>query len=153
MGKGLRLASAVLMVAACLGGCGNEDRALERERPRTPPTGADDERISYYQDNKFQVARGGRYFNWYGCGSCHSDTNPDEALNLADGRWRRGGEFHEVYASITSRHPPGTEDYARRVPVEPLWQLTAYVRDLEKNSPAMRNRQSLDLQNEKRRNQ
>lgn len=138
--------AAILLACAWLGGCGSEDRAVDREPIRTPPRAADDARIPYVQDNRFQVARGGRYFAWYGCDGCHREGD-DAALNLADGDWRHGGEFDAVFASIAQGRP-GMPAYAGRMPVQTLWQVTAYVRDLGKQTPQMRRRQSLDQQRE-----
>ncbi len=126
-----------------LAACGSEDRPIERERVRTPPQGAADARIPYYQDNLFQVARGARFFSWYGCGSCHA-AGGDEALDLADGKWRHGGDFDAVFASIAQGRAPGMPAYGSRMPVETLWQVTAYVRDIEKQDAATRRRQDLD---------
>jgi cytochrome c oxidase cbb3-type subunit 3 len=136
------LVLAVIVVA----GCSAEDRPVGRERVRTPPTGPDDRRIALYQENRFQVSQGARYFTWYGCVGCHGDARADTALNLADGRWRQGGRFDQVYAAIAEG--PDAHRHAARMPVETLWQVTAYVRDLERNTAAMRRRQDLDLKRE-----
>lgn len=140
MVTGRHIGAALLL--ATLGGCGSEDRAIDREPIRTPPRGAEDARIPYVQVNRFQVARGGRYFAWYGCSGCHGASG-DAALNLADGQWRHGGSFDAVFASIAEGRP-GMPAYAGRMAMQTLWQVTAYVRDLEQQAPAARRRQELD---------
>lgn len=130
-----------LMVASLLAGCQREAREIEPSLPQTAPNSAADPRIGYYQGNVYQIAQGGRYFSWYGCVACHDDNAPG-SRNLADGRWRHGGGFDRVYASIAQRH--GALNYAARVPAEPLWQLTAYVRDLSQHTPEKRHRLAVD---------
>lgn len=128
-------------------GCSNEAREIGPTVPQTAPIGERDPRIAYYQDNFGQVAQGGRYFRYYGCAGCHDDGAPG-ARDLTDGRWKRGGGFAAVFTSIAHGH--GERAYATRIPVEPLWQLTAYVRDLQRHTPEKRRRQALDQQAEPR---
>lgn len=127
--------------ALCLAGCQREAREIGPSLPQTAPRGSADPRIGYYQDNVYQVSQGGRYFAWYGCAACHRDGAPG-VRDLADGRWRYGGGFDQVYASVAHRH--GALRYAARVPVEPLWQLTAYTRDLSRHTPEKRRRLSVE---------
>jgi mono/diheme cytochrome c family protein len=139
--------SATLILAAIiLAGCSAEERPVGRERAGTSPSGPDDRRIALYQENRFQVSQGARYFTWYGCGGCHGDHKADTALNLSDEHWRQGSRFDQVYTAVADG--PDAHRYAARMPVETLWQVTAYVRDLERNSPAMRRRQELDQKRE-----
>ena len=109
--------------------------------PQTPPSGDADPRISAYQKNVYQVSQGGRYFSWYGCSQCHTEDAPG-ALKLADGRWQHGGGFAQVYGSIVARHPG--HHFQARIPVEQLWQITAYVRDLPGHTPEKRRRLLVD---------
>lgn len=138
-----RARAAVLAMLLC--GCSNEAREIGPTVPQTAPIGEQDPRIAYYQDNFGQVAQGGRYFLYYGCAGCHGDGAPG-ARALTDGRWKRGGGFAAVFTSIAHGH--GDRAYATRIPVEPLWQLTAYVRDLQRHTPEKRRRQALDQQAE-----
>ncbi|MGG5890831.1 hypothetical protein ACLF3G_27460 [Falsiroseomonas sp. HC035] len=146
MHRRLPYRAALTLAAITLAGCSAEDRPVGREGARTSPSGPDDRRIALYQENRFQVSQGARYFTWYECGGCHGDSQADAALNLADGRWRHGNRFDQVYAAIAEG--PDSHGYAARMPVETLWQVTAYVRDLERNSPPMRQRQELDQKRE-----
>jgi mono/diheme cytochrome c family protein len=139
--RGLQIA----LLAACLCSCSKEARELGPTLPQTRPMGDDDARVSAYQDNLYQVSQGGRYFSWYGCSGCHTDDARDE-LNLADGRWYRGSGFAHVYGAIADLH--GRPGYGARIPVEQLWQLTAYVRDLPKHFPEKRRRLELDQRSE-----
>lgn len=132
---------ALLAVAACR----DEARNLGPRPPQTIPVGNVDPRIPAYQANLYQVAQGGRYFAWYGCSGCHDDSARG-AANLSDGRWHRGGGFADVYRAI-ARHRPAPA-YEETVPVEQLWQLTAYVRDLPAHHPEKRRRVSLDQRGE-----
>jgi len=122
-------------------GCSREAREIGVTPPQRPPVGDEDPRIPAYQDNLYQVSEGGRYFAWYGCSGCHSET-PNNVVNLADSQWRYGFGFAQVYGAIAARH--GRFAYGKRVPVEQLWQLTAYVRDLSSHFPEKRRRVNAD---------
>ncbi len=134
-----RIASIGALLALCA--CSNEARQVGPTPPQTLPAGDNDPRIAQYQANLNQVSQGGRYFAWYGCSRCHTES-ADKVLNLADSDWRYGFGFAHVYDAITARH--GRLDYGRRIPVEQLWQITAYVRDLSSHTPEKRRRVALD---------
>jgi mono/diheme cytochrome c family protein len=129
-----------LLLAACTG----EKRASSASQPLTPPDGPGDPRIALVASNKYQQSQGGRYFTWYGCGTCHGD-GARGYLDLGDGQWRRGGGFDRIYAAIARQHTP---PYADRIPVAQLWQITAYVSSLTKLDPALRRRQDFDQKGE-----
>lgn len=131
----------IVLLAACLCGCNKEARDLGPSLPQTRPAAGNDPRIPAYQGNAYQVAQGGRYFAWYGCSGCHTDSARG-TLNLADGAWRGGSGFAQVFGAIADRH--GRLRYGARIPVEQLWQLTAYVRDLPRHPPEKRRRLALD---------
>ena len=131
----------VLLFVACLCGCSNEARYVGPTMPQTPPAGDGDPRIASYQSNLYQVSQGGRYFAWYGCSGCHADDVAG-VRNLPDSLWRHGGGFAQVYGSIADRH--GALSFGKRIPVEQLWQLTAYVRDLPHHTPEKRRRPEVD---------
>ena len=137
-----RVAGLAVLVMA-LGACSIEKRAVGPDQPSTPPDGPGDPRIALLQDNAFQIAQGGRYFTWYGCGACHAQ----QALgprNLADAASRAAG-FDRLYDRLARRHAPPLGDH---IPVEQLWQITAYVRSLGTLDPANRRRQDLDQKGE-----
>ncbi len=136
----LRWAAAMSAVLA-LGACGREARELGPTPPQTPPAGAEDPRVRFYQQNAFQIAQGGRYFAWYGCQGCHGESAPGRH-NFFGNDWHGGGSFEHVFSTIAHRHGP--LDYGQHVPDEQLWQLTAFVRDLPKQSVEKRRRQALD---------
>jgi mono/diheme cytochrome c family protein len=142
-GAWLMAAGCVLMLSAC----GQEARVVEAEVAQTAPRGPDDPRAPYYEGNVYQVAQGGRYFTWYGCGACHGRDAAGPA-DLADGLWRYGGALDQVYAFIAQGQPHGEGPYAPRIAAEQLWQITAYVRSLEQLPPERRRRQDLDLAGE-----
>lgn len=141
----MRTAPLVLLIAATLCNCSQEARYVGPSLPQTPPSGDDDARIPAYQANFYQVAQGGRYFAWYGCSACHTDDAPG-VRNLPDSLWRHGHGFSQVYASIADRH--GRLNFRQRVPVEQLWQMTAYVRDLPEHTPDKRRRLEADQKSE-----
>jgi len=124
-----------------LAGCSQEARQIGPTIPQTPPAGNDDARIPAYQGNVYQIAQGGRYFTWYGCSGCHGDGAPGY-LNLARPDRRRGAGFAQVYAAIPGAHPAAR--YDATIPVEQLWQITAYVRDLPLHTPEKRSRLASD---------
>jgi len=134
-----------LYAVAILCGCTKEARELGPATPQTPPIGNEDPRIPTYQDNFYQVSQGGRYFAWYGCSGCHAEGK-DAVLNLADSEWRHGFGFANVYGAIAARH--GRLAYGKRIPVEQMWQITAYARDLSSHYPEKRRRVALDQQAE-----
>jgi cytochrome c oxidase cbb3-type subunit 3 len=132
-------------LAACGAGlllcaCAPEKRDIAASQPSSPPTAPDDPRAPYYERNAYQVSQGGRLFGWYGCKACHA-RGAEGGLDLADGRWRRGGRTGEVYGSIAAGPAHG---YAGRITDEQLWQLTAYVRRMKDLSPAQERRQAAD---------
>ena len=122
--------------------CGREVRD-DTLSPRTVPAGEDDPRIVYFDRNAYQIAQGGRYATWYGCLSCHGQGAQD-GLNLGDAEWRHGGSFNEVYRTIAEGHPQPLPRYGERIPVQQLWQITAYVRNLESFGAERIRRQSFD---------
>lgn len=114
---------ASLVLAACallLPGCGQESRAIGPDVPQTAPRAAEDSRAARYEGNVYQVAQGGRYFAWYGCGACHGRQASGPA-NLADGAWVHGGALNQVYHFIASGQPHGDGPYAPRIAAEQLW--------------------------------
>jgi cytochrome c oxidase cbb3-type subunit 3 len=131
-------------MASFISACSAEKRSIGPEQPLTPPRGATDPRIALLESNVYQVSQGGRYFTWYGCGTCHA-SGARGFLDLGDGRWRRGGGFDQIYGAIATGHNP---PYADRIPVEQLWQITGYVRSLTTLEPAKRRRQDFDQQGE-----
>ncbi len=139
-----RLLSVELLALACCA-CSPEARTLGPSLPQTPPQSDRDPRIPAYQDNFYQLATGGRYFAWYGCGICHTDSSAGW-MDLGDGRWRHGGGFAQVYGAIADQH--GSLAYRKRIPTEVLWQLTAYVRDMPEHHAEKRRRVNLDQQAE-----
>jgi mono/diheme cytochrome c family protein len=130
-----------IVLLAALAACSREARVIGSGPPQTPPDGPVDPRIRFYQDNSYQIAQGGRYFAWYGCGACHGEA-AQGVLDLSDNAWRWRSGFDQVYRAIAA-HGPGT-----RIPVEQLWQVTAYVRDLDRHTPAKLRRQDLDQKGE-----
>lgn len=142
----LRQAAAILALVLLVA-CSKEGRTLASDQPQTPPISAADPRAARYEGNAYQVAQGGRYFIWYGCGQCHG-SGAQGVLDLGDGRWRHGGSVDRVYAFIAQGHAGALADYGRRIPVEQLWQMTAYIRGLASNDPAKNRRDSLDAKGE-----
>jgi cytochrome c oxidase cbb3-type subunit 3 len=136
---------APLLILGALASCSNEAREVAPGIPQTAPTGNTDPRISAYQANLYQISQGSRYFYWYGCVACHSGTAPS-ATSFTGERWQRGGGFADVYQSIAAHRPKPA--YGDVIPLEQLWQVTAYVRDLAKHYPQKRRRVSLDQKGE-----
>lgn len=131
------------MIALPAAGCSTESRSAGPDLPQTAPTGAQDPRAAAYERNLYQVAQGGRYFTWYGCGGCHGVGTPG-ARNLGDHSWVHGSHLDQVYGFIANRHPGTPAGYAARIPAEQLWQITAYVRNMPQWTPEKRRRQDLD---------
>ena len=141
-----RLAISLLSIAAAvdsLTACSKEARPVGPSLPLTAPTSAIDPRVDLYQKNALQISQGGRYYIWYGCAGCHTGVGAGR-LDLGLGKWRHGDSFDAVYASIADGHPNGLGISGERIPVEQLWQITAYVRELPGMDPQKRRRQDLD---------
>jgi cytochrome c oxidase cbb3-type subunit 3 len=128
-----------MMMLAAGASCSKEGRTLVAGQPQTPPTGANDPRIPAYADNVYQVSQGGRYFIWYGCGTCHT-LNAPAPMNLAS-QMRQGRSLATVYDDIADRH---AIRYGDKIPVEQLWQISAYVLDRAKTDPAKTRRADMD---------
>jgi cytochrome c oxidase cbb3-type subunit 3 len=131
----------VILTAMLVAGasCSKEGRTLASDQPQTPPTGAADPRIPAYADNVYQVSQGSRYFIWYGCGACHT-TDARAGMNL-DNQSGQGRSLAKVYGFIADGH---TTKYGDKVPVEQLWQISAYVLDRAKTDPAKTRRAGMD---------
>jgi cytochrome c oxidase cbb3-type subunit 3 len=146
-GASQRFRAVGLFLLAMLASCGVEKRTLGSDQPQSSPNGANDPRASKYEQNAYQVSQGGRYFTWYGCAACHG-TDATGVRNLKDSKWRYGGAFDQVYRSIAQGRGGDMPAFDTRIPVEQLWQITAYVRQLQNTKPAMIRRQDLDEQGE-----
>jgi len=133
----------IAAAAATACACSPEVRTAGPSQPQTPPINAADPRATAYEGNYQQVSQGGLYFGWYGCSQCHGAAALG-VLDLADAQWRHGGAIDQIYRSIAERHPGPLGRYRARIPVEQLWQLTAYVRQLGALAPEQRRRQDLD---------
>lgn len=130
-----------MLLSPALAGCTQEARDVGPAAPLTRPLADDDPRVAFFRNNAWQIAQGGRYFAWYGCGACHAE-GATGVRDLADTRWRHGSGFAAVFGAIADRH--GALNYAARVPVEQLWQMTAYTSDLWRHTPEKRRRMSKD---------
>ncbi len=136
-----------LLLTLLLMACSSEKRTLGADLPQTAPTGPHDPRVPAYEQNAFQVSQGSRYFTWYGCGSCHGD-DAKGSLDLSSAEREHGGSFDRTYAEIAQHRQTGNATYGSRIPVEQLWQITAYVRNLRETPPEKRRRQDIDQQGE-----
>lgn len=135
------------LAALSLSACSGEKRTLGSDSPQSAPTGPNDPSAAAYEENAFQVSQGGRYFTWYGCGSCHGDSAKG-MLDLSRAERRRSASFDRVYTMIAQHRRPEGPNYGWRIPVEQLWQITAYVRELPDTPPEKRRRRDIDQQDE-----
>jgi mono/diheme cytochrome c family protein len=140
---GLFRVFAMAICAFVLVSCSKESRTLGADLPQTAPSGAGDPRAAKYEGNLYQIAQGGRYFTWYGCGACHG-AEARGARDLNDRIWMNGNDLDQVYAYIAHGHSGALAQYGERIPSEQLWQITAYVRTLPRVAPELRRRQDLD---------
>jgi len=136
----------ILLACGLLSACGAEKRTTGPGQPQTAPTGPGDPRVALIEASFDQISQGGRYFSWYGCGSCHAQGAPG-ARELGDPNWSHGGGFDQIYRSIAD-HPGISPAYGARIPTEQLWQLAAYVRSLPSLAPDRRRRQDFDQKSE-----
>jgi mono/diheme cytochrome c family protein len=134
------------LVVVCLlvmAACSAEERPSGPLQVKTGPSGPADPRIAAIKSNAYQLSQGGRYFSWYGCTACHSESAKG-AVALGDRRRQNDLSFDRIYLLIESGHPRSRI----RIPVEQLWQMTAYVRSLQDLPSAKRRRQDLDQRGE-----
>lgn len=132
-----------LLLLGIANGCSEEARPVEPLYPLTPPSDLADPRIPFFENNRYQVAQGGRYALWYGCDSCHG-PGATGVQDLSDESWRHGGSFPDIYAFVAEQHPAPDDHLSQRIALEQLWQITAYVRSLNSLDPGLRLRQSFD---------
>ena len=140
----MKVAPILLIAAFSVFGCEYEKRPIGPDRPLSPPTGAADARIQFYDNNAWQMANGSREFTWYGCGDCHS-ANAEGFMSLSGGRQVA---FETIYQAISNGAPAKMPAYGRRMPVESIWQITAYVRSLRALKDTKRQRADLDQKGE-----
>jgi mono/diheme cytochrome c family protein len=136
------LLTCLLGAAGLVSACGREARD-DAMLARTGPEGADDPRIAYFDSNAYQVGQGGRYAAWYGCNSCHGQGAEGD-MDLGDASWRHGGRYADIYRSIADRHSAAGQRFGERIPVQQLWQIAAYVHNLEGFGTERIRRQGLD---------
>ncbi len=136
---------AALLSGMALAACAPEKREFNPTSPLSDPTGPADPRAPLFEDNSWRLSQGGLYFTLYGCGSCHGDSAKG-TLNLGDDRWRYGGSIRDIFLSIADGRAGGMPAYRSRMPMEQLWQVSAYVLKLHKLKPAVRRRQDVDQQ-------
>lgn len=129
----------LFLALLALGACSREQRALDPDQPLTPPSGPKDPRTAHILGNQYLISSGGRYFTWYGCGQCHG-LGAKGVLDLGDQNWRHGSSVDAVYRIIAEGHGK----LGARIPIEELWQLTAYVKALPSYDPSYRHRQDVD---------
>lgn len=74
------------------------------------------------------IADGKRLYVQMNCAGCHGyDLGGSMGPNLKDRYWRYGGTPGEIYRSIADGHPQGMPAWARALPPEQIWKLTAYI--------------------------
>jgi cytochrome c oxidase cbb3-type subunit 3 len=134
------LAGAVVL-AMSAGGCQAEKRAVGPAPPLSAPNGVADQRQITFQTNAFELAEGGRWFRWYGCGQCHAEDSQGPS-KLTDDVWRSGGATADIYRAVASGRPPQMPAYGGRMSPQQVWQLAAYVQGLHRLKPQVRQRQS-----------
>jgi cytochrome c oxidase cbb3-type subunit 3 len=138
--------TAVLACVLCLAACGVEKRDVGPSPPSSPPSGPSDPRQALYETNAYEMAEGGRMFQWFGCDQCHKDGAPG-FLDLSDTRWRQGGATSDIYKAIADGRP-GMPGYADRITSQQIWQIAGFVHGLNAVKPNMRRRNALAQQGE-----
>jgi mono/diheme cytochrome c family protein len=131
------------------GACTRESRTLAADQPQSAPHGPDDPRGPRYTANFYQVAQGGRYFGWYGCGACHT-PGAHGAASLVNGS---GRALSELYAAIAAHRAQTMGLDGGRIPSEQTWQIAAFLRDLARQQPAHNRRSAADQLGEPQGNQ
>jgi len=75
--------------------------------------------------------QGALLFTTMNCDGCHGgDGSGWVGPNLADGRWRYGGDDGEVFTSIYYGRPKGMPAFGGTLGAEGVWTLVTYLRSL-----------------------
>src|SRR3954470_20702318 len=124
------LNGAVIGLCLATGACHREDRNLRpthetgpgmvavsdlRPGPATPPP-PQDARAREYEGNAVHLANGQRYYQWFNCSGCHFNGGGGIGPALMDEKWRYGGSFDQIYASIVQGRPNGMPSFKDRIP-------------------------------------
>jgi cytochrome c oxidase cbb3-type subunit 3 len=133
-----RRACVVLLLAAlATGGCERESREFARPAPATEVGDKEKaaEMIAHDERNAYALAEGKKLWTWYNCSGCHANGGGGSGPALTDDVWIYGGDAQAIYQSIAEGRPDGMPAFGGRVPVDQIWQLTAYVRSMAGLAP------------------
>jgi cytochrome c oxidase cbb3-type subunit 3 len=127
----------VMLAALSLAGCERETRDFARPQPGAEVGGkeAAAAMVSRYERNAYALASGKRLWGWYNCSGCHANGGGASGPALSDDAWIYGGDAQAIYQSIAEGRPDGMPAFGGRVPVDQIWQLTAYVRSMAGLAP------------------
>jgi cytochrome c oxidase cbb3-type subunit 3 len=134
---GRRAGLTLVLVALWVSGCERETRNFARPQPGTEVGGkeAAASMVSRYERNAYALATGKRLWTWYNCSGCHANGGGASGPALSDDVWIYGGDAQAIYQSIAQGRPNGMPAFGDRVPVDQLWQLSAYVRSMAGLAP------------------
>jgi mono/diheme cytochrome c family protein len=120
-----------------------------KEIPEVDPAAAQGPNLASiakpWEENADLVAHGAKIYA-LNCVSCHGETGAGDgvagaALNpkprdLIEGKWRKGGQSHELYATLLNGIEGGSMASFSYLPKTDRWALVQYIRSITKNKVA-----------------
>jgi cytochrome c oxidase cbb3-type subunit III len=150
----VRLAIALLMATAALGGCERERRELQKPLT-TPDAVAHAEGVAelqpgaagrgmretaaqggYNESSAYEVSQGRTLYKWFNCVGCHAQGGGAIGPALMDDKWIYGSKPDEIFKTIMDGRPNGMPSFRGRIPEAQAWQIVAYVRSMSGLLPA-----------------
>lgn len=80
------------------------------------------------------IAAGKQLFQAFNCVGCHFNGGGGMGPPLMDSKWIFGSEIEHIAASIREGRPGGMPAFRTLAPEEQIWQLSAYVKSLERTA-------------------
>lgn len=94
-----------------------------------------------FHGNAHAIREGERLYNWFNCGGCHGGTGGAIGPNLQDGVFIYGGDATSIFASIYQGRPNGMPTWGGMIPEQQIWQIVAYLQDLNEGRRGQRPQQ------------
>ncbi|RZI84678.1 MAG: c-type cytochrome [Rubrivivax sp.] len=124
-----RIALGCCATAVLLAACQREKREFDPPPPPSVSAAASTKLVQQsYEENAYAVSQGKRLFRWYNCAGCHGNGGGNMGPPLMDDEWLYGSEPAQIATTILEGRPKGMPGFKGRIPLDQVWQITAYVR-------------------------
>lgn len=77
---------------------------------------------------------GKKLYSAYNCNGCHSAGGGGMGPPLMDEEWIYGGRPEQIVATLIQGRPNGMPSFRGKIPDAQMWQLAAYVRNLNEEA-------------------